>query len=136
MSVIGASHSLTLNRDSVFQVLMGNNLPALHEALDRVAARVAAYTGEDTAFALARVARLSRSHAQCVFAVFLHADPELRAEVVRGSALDTRTQPLCEYKAAVFFANLFDHVISPWIRTEENTPADLVSAFRDEYLVS
>ncbi len=134
--VIDAAQGLVLNRDALFHVLMGCDTEVTLAACARAAGRVAAHTGEDAAAALVAAGRASRAHAQCAFIVLLHADPELRREVLAGDALRVRTRPLCEYKAARLFEALHAHVIDPWIRTEANSPDDLVAAFRNEYLVS
>jgi hypothetical protein len=134
--VIDASQGLVLNRDALFHMLLGNDPGVILAACERAAARVAAHTGEDSARALAALGARSRVHAQCVFIILLHVDPDLRREVLDGSALRVHTRPLDEHKAARLFEALHPHVINPWIRTEENAPEDLVAAFRHEYLVS
>jgi Holliday junction resolvasome RuvABC endonuclease subunit len=134
--VIDAAQGLVLNRDALFHMLLGSDPAVILAACERAAARVAAHTGEDAAHALVAAGRASRAHMQCAFIVLLHVDPELRREVLAGSALSVRTRPLCEYKAARLFEALHPHVIDPWIRTEANAPGDLVAAFRHEYLVS
>jgi hypothetical protein len=125
-----------LNRDAIFHVLMGADLGVLADVNARSAARVAAQTRTDTPHALARAGARSRSHAQAVFVVLLHADPELRREVVEGTALAVRTRPLCEHKAARLYEALFARVLHDWLKTEQNCALDLVQRFRDEYLVS
>ncbi len=134
--IIDAAQGLVLNRDALFHMLLGNDVGVILAACDRAAARVAVYTGEGSAADLATAGRRSLANAQCAFIIFLHADPELRREVLDGSALRVNTRPLCEYKAARLFEALHPHVINPWIRTEQNAPEDLVAAFRHEYLVS
>eukprot|EP00961_Rhodomonas_salina_P293431 3933753-Rhodomonas_salina.1 len=66
----------------------------------------------------------------------LYADAQLRREVLEGTALSVRTRALCTHKASCLFENLFGNVINGWVRTEMNTPADLVRTFQNEYLVS
>lgn len=127
---------LVLNRDALFHVLMGADLAVIAAANARSAARVAALTRTDTPLALARTGALSRAHAQAVFVVLLHADPELRREAVEGEALAVLTRPLCEHKAARLFEALFPRVLHDWLKTEQNCALDLVQAFRNEYLAS
>jgi hypothetical protein len=127
---------LVLNRDALCHVLMGSDLGVIAAVNARSAARVAAYTHTNTPLALARTGALSRSHAQAVFVVLLHVDPELRREVVEGSALAVCTRPLCEHKAARLYEALFLRVLHDWLKTEQNCALDLVQRFRDEYLVS
>ena len=74
--------------------------------------------------------------AQAVFILFLYADPDLRQEVLDGKALAIRTCAMCEYKASVLFPVMYDRVLNAWLRTELNTPSDLVNTFEQEYMVS
>ena len=128
--------AVTLKHDAVFHVLLGADKRVIQEANRRSAARIAQTLQSNTAYALVQQAEQSVTAAQAVFIVFLHVDVELKREVLAGGALSVRTLPLCEYKASRLFECLYEDVISKWTRTELNTALDLVSDFREQYLVN
>lgn len=127
---------VTTSKDAIFHILMGSDHSIIMQAIEKSAHRIAAYIGTNSALHLANEGRRSVTHAQAVFVVFLYADPELRKEVLEGKALAIRTRAMCEYKASVLFPVLYDRVLSGWLKTELNTPSDLVNTFEQEYLVS
>eukprot|EP00961_Rhodomonas_salina_P040427 543055-Rhodomonas_salina.3 len=105
---VSPEETLVLNRDAIFHVLMGSDQRLVCEANKRSAERVAAYTKTDCA---------------------LQGE-----EVLQGNALSVKTKPLCEYKAVRLFMSLYDNVLSNWLKTDFNTPLNLVEAFETEYL--
>ena len=125
-----------LQHDAIFHVLLGGDTELILGALRRSAQRLAEEMRSTTAHALVARAGACTAAAQAVFIVFLHLDAELRAEVLEGTALALRARPLDEHKATRLFAALYESVLAGWLKTELNTPLDLVSAFRQEYLVS
>lgn len=123
-------------KDALFLMLLGADAELLQEANRRSAARVAAFTRSETPQRLVEAGGRGTAQAQTVFIILLYADAQLRREVLEGTALSVRTRALSTHKASRLFENLFANVINGWVRTEMNTPADLVRTFQNEYLVS
>lgn len=136
MAAINSSQRLTLNRDALFHVLVGGDGRVVRAANARSAERVVLAVQSEGGRELAACGVHSLAHAQAVFILLLYADPELRHEVLEGTALSVPTRPMCEHKAARLFENLYAHVIRDWLKTELNEPIDLVNRFKEEYLAS
>lgn len=133
---VSPEETLVLNRDAIFHVLMGSDQRLVCEANKHSADRVAAYTKTDSAMHLIAQGSRSITQAKAIFIVLLHVDPVLRQEVIQGTALTVKTKPMCEYKAVQLFASLYDNVLCNWLKTDLDTPLDLVDVFESEYLVS
>lgn len=126
--------ALVLDRDAIFHVLMGSDMRIINNVNHKSATRVCQYTKTNTALFLVDAGTKSVTHARAVFIVLLHADPELRREIVAGTALDVATMKMCEYRATSLFTSFFRSVLHDWLCTEKQSVDELVQRFECEYL--
>lgn len=133
---ISSQDVLLLNRDAIFYVLLGSNVPSIMKMLSKSAQRIVQDLNDTTANNVLQLAHQSIANMKTIFVIFLYIDPVLRKEISNGTALCTKTQCLCPYKAANLYKNLYDNVISNWIKSELTCPLELIQTFTNEYLVS
>jgi hypothetical protein len=136
---------VSIPKDIIFLALMGPDWRISLPIIERSASRMAAYTGTDLPLQLYKKACVNAMQARCSFILFLVADEELRNELVTGNfplpdpVLNTIQMRVCaldEYKAGRLFRDMYESVIDPWIRHENNSPMDLVKNFEQLYVVS
>lgn len=133
---ISSQDILLLNRDVIFYVLLGSNVSSIMEMLTESAQRIVQDLNDPVANNILQLAHQSIANMKTIFVIFLYVDPILRKKVCEGTAFSTKTQCLCSYKAANLYKNLYDNVISDWIKSEMTCPLELIQTFTNEYLVS
>ncbi len=136
---------VSVPKDIIFLALMGPDWRISLPCIKQSATRMSTYTCTDLPLQLYRKACVNAIQARCAFILLLVADDELRNELVNGdfpladpvlNTIQMRVCALDEYKAGRLFRDMYENVIDPWIRHENNSPMDLVKTFEQLYIVS